>query len=379
MKNTIHQLAKLKSCDSILQRVGSLAHVMLQSQSFERLEALLSFESGRILLNTQLQLGVDGRLRHFRLTGITELSEPTVPTGLLARIFRKCVSWSRGYEYSEASLVSRLLDDVFHQQAPLLAELLGAIAPLQFYTRGLRFREQALARGLEVCLPKFQEKRCPRQLRGLFNPWLLRRKEAIVPVDINRADCRETWVITGPNSGGKTRLLQSLVIAQVLGQAGLFIPAASAELSWVQHIFLSLLESSTSDQGEGRLGTELLRVRKIFETCGPDSLIVLDELCSGTNPSEGESIFEMVLELLEELGAQAVISTHFLDLAARLFNERKIKNLHFLQVELSELQTPTYRFVPGVAASSLAGTTARRLGVTRDELIAEVRKHTRNP
>ena len=89
----------------------------------------------------------------------------------------------------------------------------------------------------------------------------------------------------------------------------------------MRHLFLSLLESSRSDQGEGRLGTELLRVRKIFQSCGPDSLIVLDELCSGTNPSEGESIFEMVLELLQKLGAQAVISTHFLDLASRLEKE----------------------------------------------------------
>jgi DNA mismatch repair protein MutS2 len=103
----------------------------------------------------------------------------------------------------------------------------------------------------------------------------------------------------------------------------------------------------------------------------------LDELCSGTNPSEGEGIFELVVALLAELEPQAFITTHFLEFAARLARERPLPGLDFLQVELDENKDPTYGFVTGVAPTSLAGKTAERLGVTREALEALVREKKR--
>jgi DNA mismatch repair protein MutS2 len=105
-------------------------------------------------------------------------------------------------------------------------------------------------------------------------------------------------------------------------------------------------------------------------------MVLMDELCSGTNPSEGERIFQMVLDLFEELRPQVLISTHFLDFAERLCEERGDK-LAFLQVEMDAEEHPTYQFIPGVAKTSLARNTAARLGVTREELLALVRKHQR--
>ena len=98
-------------------------------------------------------------------------------------------------------------------------------------------------------------------------------------------------------------------------------------------------------------------------------MVVLDELCSGTNPSEGEEIFELVVTLLAELGPQAFITTHFLQLAARIAETPPVPRLAFFQVELDQHQFPTYRFVRGVASTSLAHRTAARLGVTREELL----------
>ena len=92
---------------------------------------------------------------------------------------------------------------------------------------------------------------------------------------------------------------------------------------------------------------ELLRIRRLFERLDVGSLVVLDELCSGTNPSEGEEI-------------------------ARLAHEPPFPALAFLQVELDAQQRPTYRFVPGVARTSLAQQTAARLGVTREELLERI-------
>jgi DNA mismatch repair protein MutS2 len=96
--------------------------------------------------------------------------------------------------------------------------------------------------------------------------------------------------------------------------------------------------------------------------------VLLDELCSGTNPSEAEQIITMVLDLLGDLGAEAFVTTHFLGLAERLAAASDAVGLGFLQAELDEERKPTFRFAAGVAKSSLAAETAGRLGVTRAKL-----------
>jgi DNA mismatch repair protein MutS2 len=156
----------------------------------------------------------------------------------------------------------------------------------------------------------------------------------------------------------------------MLGQSGFFVPAREARLGIAPGLFVSLIEEATADQSEGRLGMELIRIRSLFEKLRVGSMVVLDELCSGTNPSEGEEIFELVLTLLAELQPQAFITTHFLQLAARIADNPPVPRLAFFQVELDQHQFPTYRFVGGVASTSLAHRTAARLGVTREELLS---------
>jgi DNA mismatch repair protein MutS2 len=183
-------------------------------------------------------------------------------------------------------------------------------------------------------------------------------------------------ILTGPNSGGKTRLLQALSLTQLLGQSGFLVPAVRAKLVWAHGMFLSISDQPAANQNEGRLGTELLRIRRVFESMRFGAFVVVDELCSGTNPAEGEEIFRMVLDLLRELHPQAFISTHFLQFAARLAAEADDAS-SFLQVELDARNLPTYQFIPGVAAASLAQQTAARLGVTREELMALVDRQRR--
>src|SRR4029079_5170329 len=193
------------------------------------------------------------------------------------------------------------------------------------------------------------------------------------PVGLELGDREHLVFITGPNSGGKTRLLQSLCLCQLLGQGGLFVPAARAELRWASGLFASLIEHTQADQLEGRLGTELLRIRRLFERLRENGMVVLDELCSGTNPSEGEALMQLVLEALYELSPQAFISTHFLEFAAGLASSTR--GHRFLQAELDEQEQPTYRFRDGVAPTSLAHRVAERLGVTRESLRALMLEH----
>jgi DNA mismatch repair protein MutS2 len=245
---------------------------------------------------------------------------------------------------------------------------------LEVYLAALRFRALAQTKGLQVCLPQLVDEDADAaepvssRFEKLFNPFLLLENTAPVPCDVGHG-AHAITIVTGPNSGGKTRLLQAVGLSQLLAQAGLFVPARSARLSIRSGMFVSLVQQAEAEQSEGRLGTELLRIRRLFESLPRGGLAILDELCSGTNPTEGEEIFELLIELLGELSPAAFISTHFLGLAARLERDRPVE-LTFLQVELGPDGKATYRFTAGVAKTSLARGVAERLGVTRESLRA---------
>ena len=121
--------------------------------------------------------------------------------------------------------------------------------------------------------------------------------------------------------------------------------------------------------------------RALFDELRPGDIVLFDELCSGTNPSEAEAIIRLVLELLSELNPQVFMTTHFLDFASGLAENPVVDRLEFLQAALDERNRPTYAFVQGVAKSALAAETAARLGVTLEELAAIVarRKTERRP
>jgi len=194
----------------------------------------------------------------------------------------------------------------------------------------------------------------------------------------SRAKARRLILLTGPNSGGKTRLLQAVGLAQLLAQTGFYVPAARARLTWRTGLFVSAYEETSVDQEEGRLGTELVRIRRVFERIGPDQLVIVDELCSGTNPSEAEALIRLVLELLDRFRPQAYITTHFLEFARGLSERPPISRISFLQALLDQRQKPTYQFGPGVASTSLAAQTAARLGVTREDLEAIIAQRLGN-
>ncbi|MCA9643698.1 MAG: DNA mismatch repair protein, partial [Myxococcales bacterium] len=287
---------------------------------------------------------------------------------VLRRWLVKLELFIRGYQFSDGEVMAHLIDGVFEGVVDHTLHFVELLADIEFYLGALGFRDLALQAGLGVSLPDFAPPDAPRRLIGLFNPLLLASQPRVVPCDVTLEHHATTLLITGPNSGGKTRLLQSLGLAQVLGQCGLFIPAASGSLSPASSLVVSLLQDTKADQSEGRLGMELMRIRELFQHLPPGAMVILDELCSGTNPSEGEEIFELVVKMLGRLEPQVCITTHFLSFADRLRREAQIPGLTFLQVELGADQAPTYQFVPGVARTSLAGQTAARLGVTAAQL-----------
>jgi DNA mismatch repair protein MutS2 len=366
LRDTLTIAGELGGARSGLHRVCSWAGEVMASPSYARLGELLAYEEGSAEIDVRLRLGFDGKIRELKVLERRENTASAYHMAPLGRLAARLGLFVRGYDFSIHELFARLADEVFEGLVDAFLPAFPLMGDLEFYLASLGFRDIAKARGLPVSLPQLREGK-GFELADLWNPLLMTEGSRVVPCDIQTGASDARVIVTGPNSGGKTRLLQSIAITQILAQAGAFVPARRAELPWVSGLFVSLIEHARADQREGRLGTELLRIRRLFETLRTGSLVVLDELCSGTNPSEGEDIFRLVVKLLGELRPLAFVTTHFLAFAHRL--EAEPGSLEFLQVELAG-EEPTYRFVPGVATTSLAHKTAVRLGVTEEALRA---------
>ncbi|HEY2406058.1 MAG TPA: DNA mismatch repair protein [Polyangiaceae bacterium] len=369
IRDLIDELAtSFASAGSGLLRLHAFGKEQRASESYENLVNLLDHEGNRALVELRVRVGYDGEMRAFEIVRASEHASNPFYRTPLGRFLTKLRLWLSGYGFREAELVGRLINSVFDGVQSTVTTLFQLLADIEFYLGNLALRALARSRGLDVCLPVLSAApNADSELSDLYNPFLLLEERAPKPAQI-RASRQAMVIITGPNSGGKTRLLQALGLAQLLAQAGCYVPARSARLPLRHGLFVSLSQEPSAEAREGRLGTELIRIRTMFEQLSPDSLVILDELCSGTNPSEGEEIFELVVGLLAELEPQAFITTHFLQFAKRLEAERPAPRLEFLQVELDTDHQPTYGFVPGVATTSLAQRTAERLGVTREAL-----------
>lgn len=377
-KDLLDQLASgFGQARSGLGRLSEFGRQVLAGEPYQALSDLLRCDARAASVDVRVSIAADGSVNGFQVLAVKESTGNPFINPVWRRWLAKLELFVRGYRFSDGEILARLVDAVVSGLEEELVAMVQLLGDLEFYLGGLGFRDDAAAAGLSVCLPELVEPSEARELRGLFNPLLLMSGIVPVPSDIVSARLASTSLITGPNSGGKTRLLQALGLAQLLAQSGLFVPARVARMAWASGLVASLIEEAKADQAEGRLGMELMRIRTLFERLPPGALVLLDELCSGTNPSEGEQIFELVVTMLTQLEPQAFISTHFLTFAERLRLGGKIPNLAFIQVALDEQRRPTYQFVPGVASSSLAAHTAERLGVTGEQLSALIQQNLR--
>lgn len=369
-RDIVLHLCCFDSAGSALSRLATFAQEVRAGEGFASLVALLSYEEKSATLDFRVQLGADGRVRHLELTRIDESQGNVFHSPPWRRFLAQVELLLRGFHFGQGEVLARLLDAVFEGVRPAFPALVQLLGDVEFYLAALAFKQRSEQAGLAVCLPEFVAPDAPRVLLGLFNPLLLGQAKPPIPCSLETDRHDTTLLITGPNSGGKTRLLQAVGLAQLLAQSGLFVPARTARMSLASGLLVSLIQETSADQPEGRLGMELLRIRSLFERLPVGAIVILDELCSGTNPSEGEEIFELVVRMLARLRPQAYITTHFLEFAARLAKRGHIRELRYLQVALGPSAEPTYQFEPGVATTSLAGQAAKRLGVTGEQLLS---------
>ena len=196
------------------------------------------------------------------------------------------------------------------------------------------------------------------------NPLLVKDDPDFVPNDITLDDAGRVLIITGPNSGGKTAYCKTVAQIQLLGQMGGYIPASTAKLVPVEHIYYQVPDPGRLEAGIGRFGHELKRTREIFFSSTPHSLVILDELSEGTTFEERMTLSEYILMGFHKLGASTLLVTHNHELCERLQQDGVGR---YLQVEFVS-QGPTHRFIPGISKVSHADRVAAEIGFSKKDI-----------
>jgi hypothetical protein len=220
-------------------------------------------------------------------------------------------------------------------------------AEIGFYVGCLNLFQQLSQRGASVCFPDPTDARQPTlSAVALYDPGLvLRTAESVVPNDV-AADGKRLVMITGANQGGKSTLLRSLGLAQLMMQSGMFVPAASFRANVCDRVFTHFKREEDPTMVSGKLDEELSRLSDIADRMTPSSLLLCNESFSATNEREGSEIARQVLHALIESGVKVYFVTHLYDLGRRLFNEGRESYL-FLRAERQPDATRTFRLVEG--------------------------------
>jgi DNA mismatch repair protein MutS2 len=327
---------------------------------FQVPDASVTVREGRYVIPVRREgrADVGGLVHDESATGATLFIEPPLALELMNRL--------RELELAEGREVQRILRELSALLRPHrdgLVDSLDAMVTIDTLFARARYaleydgrRPEMLERGVgEYAV-----------VRG-YHPLLLAGGSPVVAFDLTLDPGERTLLVSGPNTGGKTVLLKAIGLISALAQAGIVPPVAKGtRLPLFGNVFADIGDEQSIEASLSTFSAHLRNLREILEEATADSLVLIDEIGSGTDPAEGGALAQAILVELTQRQTLTVATTHLGQLKLLAGEQAGVVNAS-LQFDARELQ-PTFRLQKGVPGRSYGLAIAKRLGFPHDLL-----------